>query len=99
MSRSLGIVATSEAAARAGTEPASGRRRYFKSKAASFVYFDPYGDSWLWYKKNLRAVMVPNSGVGRTLSFSCRPWKARLGPSVLYRRAEPEPPAPRASVK
>src|SRR5579864_517044 len=77
----------------------AGRRRYFKSNRACFVYFDPFGDSWLWYRKNSRAVMVPNSGVGRTASFSCSRWKTRFGPSVLVRRGEAERPAPRASVR
>src|SRR5258707_576262 len=37
-------------------------RRYFRSNLASCVYFDPFGDRWLWYKKNSRGVMVPNPG-------------------------------------
>src|SRR5579863_1834205 len=51
----------------------SERRRYPNANVASFVYVDPFGDSWLWYKKNSWAVIVPNSGVARAASFSCRP--------------------------
>lgn len=59
---------------RARTPPLqpSGRQLYFKENAANFVYFDPFGDKWLWYKKNWRGVMVPNSGAGRVESFSCK---------------------------
>src|SRR2546430_17669660 len=71
-------------------------RRCFRSNLASFVYFDPFGDRWLWYKKNSRGVMVPNSGAGRVDSFSWRGRKVRLGVSAFIPRGEPEPPEGRA---
>src|ERR1700728_399580 len=67
-------------------------------KLASLVYFDPFGERWLWYRKNSRGVMVPNSGTDRADSFSWRRWKVRLGPSLLLMRGEPEALRPRARV-
>lgn len=75
------------------------RRGYCKSNRASFVYFDPFGESWLWYKKNFRAVMLPNSGAGRVAILFCRSSKTRFGLSSLVRPGEPERLAPRAKVK
>src|SRR5947208_12532773 len=74
-------------------------QRYDKVNFASFVYFDPFGESWLWYRKNSRGVMLPNSGLGRADSFSCRCWNVSLGASRFCRRGEPDDPGLRAKVK
>src|SRR5208282_1962630 len=65
-------------------------RRYVSANLASLVYVDPFGDNWLWYRKNSRAVIVPNSGVESGMSFSCRRSKPRLGPSPSRQRGEAE---------
>src|ERR1700724_2778728 len=75
------------------------RPRYCKSNRANFVYFGPFGDKWLWYKKKAWAVMVPKSGVGMVDSFACRYSNMRLEVSVWLRRGEAERPAARASVR
>jgi hypothetical protein len=46
-------------------------RSYRKANPASFVYFEPPGESWLWYRKNSWAAIVPNSGAGKAASCSC----------------------------
>ena len=66
---------------------------------ASFVYFDPFGESWLWYRKNSRAVMVPNSGVGECCQFFLQTLKAAIGASSLRRRGRAGAAGPRASVR
>ena len=65
--------------------PAAAVGDYFKSKLASFVYFDPFGESWLWYRKNSRAVMVPNSGAGSGGEFFLQTLEDTIGAVALLR--------------
>src|SRR5581483_6145289 len=60
-------------------------QRFPKRNLASFLYVDPLGESWLWYRKYSRAVMLPNSGAGSTLSCCCKTRNVSLPPSPLRR--------------
>jgi len=57
----------------------AGRRRYFKSNRASFVYLDPFGDSWLWTKRIRGPSWYQTPGWAGRRVFCCRRSKVRFG--------------------
>ena len=56
----------------AATHNNTRRRRYSNPKRAILVYRAPPRIGWLWYRKNSRAVIVPNSSDRIAANFSCK---------------------------
>src|SRR3989442_15869103 len=70
-----------------------------RANRASLEYRDPLLESWLLYRKNSRAVIVPKSGAGDSASFACKRENLGCSLSPFLHSGAPDPPPVRARVR